>query len=73
MKLITDHARWCDACVKRYLSVENPGVELFGGERSDSRRVLCLHCVNAIRDALMAQVAEDMAREFGNLHHAPKG
>ena len=66
MKLITDHARWCDACVKRYLSADNPGVELFG-------KVLCLHCVNAIRDALVAQAAEDKAREFGNLHPAPKG
>lgn len=62
MKLVTDHARWCDRCVK-CLSADNPGVELFSGERIDSRRVLCLSCVNAIRDALMAQVAEDKALE----------
>ena len=71
MKIITDHAKWCRRCGE-CLSTDNPGVELFGGERVDSRRVLCLACVNVIRDALMAQVAEDMAREFGNLHPAPK-
>lgn len=56
MRIITDHARWCSCCVKRYLSVDNPGVELFG-------KVLCLKCVNAIRDALEAQVEADKARE----------
>ena len=55
MKLITDHARWCDNCIK-CLSTDNPGVELFD-------KVLCLSCVNVIRDALIAQVAEDKARE----------
>lgn len=55
MKLITDHARWCGMCIE-CLSADNPGVELF-------ERVLCLSCVNVIRDALMAQVAEDKARE----------
>ena len=55
MKLITDHARWCGMCIK-CLSTDNPGVELFG-------RVLCLRCIERMRDALMAQVAEDKARE----------
>ena len=55
MKLITDHARWCDNCIK-CLSVDNPGVELWG-------KVLCLRCVNVIRGALMAQVEADKALE----------
>ena len=55
MKLITDHAKWCRRCGE-CLSTDNPGVELFG-------KVLCLACVNVIRDALMAQAAEDKARE----------
>jgi hypothetical protein len=55
MKLITNHSRWCWRCVQ-CLSADNPGVELFG-------KVLCLSCVNVIRDALMAQVDEDKARE----------
>lgn len=54
MKLITDHARWCGLCIK-CLSADNPGVELFG-------RVLCLTCVNVIRDVLMAQVDADKTR-----------
>ena len=62
MKLITDHAKWCSVCIK-CLSVDNPGVELFSEEFPLSRRVLCLACVNVIRDALIAQVAEDKARE----------
>ena len=53
--IITDHAKWCDKCVQ-CLSVDNPGVELFD-------KVLRLSCVNVIRGALMAQVAEDKARE----------
>ena len=55
MKLITDHAKWCSVCIK-CLSVDNPGVRMFD-------KVLCLACVNVIRDVLMAQVAEDKARE----------
>ena len=55
MKLITDHAKWCSVCIK-CLSVDNPGVELFG-------KVLCLACVEAMRAALMAQVEADKARE----------
>jgi hypothetical protein len=55
VKLITDHARWCDRCVQ-CLSADNPGVELFD-------KVLCPRCVNVIRGALMAQVEADKARE----------
>ncbi|MBK8113259.1 MAG: hypothetical protein IPK44_01420 [Candidatus Accumulibacter sp.] len=62
MKIITDHAKWCRRCGE-CLSVDNPGVELFSEELPLSRRVLCLRCVNVIRDALMAQAEADKARE----------
>lgn len=62
MNIVTDHALWCDNCIQ-CLSAANPGVRLFGTERIDSRRVLCLRCVEAMRDALMAQAQEDLARE----------
>ena len=55
MNLITDHALWCDACVQ-CLSAANPGVRVIG-------QVLCLRCIEAMRDALMAQAQEDLARE----------
>ena len=60
--IITDHACWCDKCGE-YLSAANPGVRVFEGERADSRRVLCLRCIEAMRDALMVQAQEDLARE----------
>ena len=55
MKTTTDHALWCDMCVQ-CLSAANPGVRVFG-------RVLCLRCIEAMRDALIAQVEADKARE----------
>ena len=55
MKLVTDHALWCDNCVE-CLSAANPGVRVFG-------KVLCLRCIEAMRDALLAQVEADKARE----------
>lgn len=62
IQVCTDHSTWCDKC-GQYLSAANPGVRLFGTERIDSRRVLCLRCVEAMRDALMVQAQEDLARE----------
>lgn len=55
MKIVTDHSTWCDECGE-YLSTDNPGVKLWG-------KVLCLHCIERMRDALIAQAAEDKARE----------
>ena len=55
MNIVTDHALWCDNCVQ-CLSTDNPGVRVFG-------KVLCLRCIEAMHDALMAQAEADKARE----------
>lgn len=55
MKLITDHATWCHSCIQ-CLSAANPGVRVFG-------KVLCLRCVERMRDALAEQAEADKARE----------
>ena len=55
IQVCTDHALWCARCVQ-CLSAANPGVRVFG-------KVLCLRCIEAMRDALMAQVEADKARE----------
>lgn len=53
--IITDHATWCNVCIE-CLSADNPGVRVFG-------KVLCLACIERMRDALIAQVKVDKARE----------
>lgn len=55
MKITADHSTWCDECGE-YLGVATPGVRVFG-------KVLCLRCVETMRDALIAQVEADKARE----------
>lgn len=54
--IVTDHSIWCANCVKCYLSADNPGVRVFG-------KVLCLACIERMRDALIAQAQEDKARD----------
>ena len=55
MNIVTDHALWCNVCIQ-CLSADNPGARVFG-------KVLCLACIERMRDALMAQVEADKARE----------
>jgi ribosome biogenesis protein Tsr3 len=55
MNVVIDHALWCGHCGK-YLGAANPSVRVFG-------KVLCLRCVEALREALLAQAEADKARE----------
>lgn len=55
MKIVADHSTWCDNC-GQYLSAANPAVRT-------SYEVMCLACIDRMRDALIAQVQENKARE----------
>lgn len=64
IQVCTDHSTWCDKC-GQYLSAANPGVRVFDGERAGPpAAVLCLECIERMRDALMVQAQEDKAREI---------
>ena len=53
--IITDHSTWCDKCGE-YLSAANPGART-------SYEVMCLACIERMRDALTVRVEADLARE----------
>ena len=55
IQVCTDHSTWCDKCGE-YLSAANPGAQT-------SYEVMCLACIERMRDALIAQVEADKARE----------